>query len=86
MTKAEKKQLCVGCRNNRYNKGRGFCERPGIDAPVTCDECWHMGSARVVKRKEVSISQVPPWTQAPIRTLSCYSRPGYVYVEPDRTY
>jgi hypothetical protein len=22
--------------------GRGFVEREGIDAPVTCDHCWHL--------------------------------------------
>jgi hypothetical protein len=83
VSKAEKKKLCVGCRNNRYNMGPGYCEQPGIDAVVTCDECWLLAGAKVVMKKRVSMSQVPPWTQAPIKTLSCKSEPGYVYVNKD---
>ena len=86
MNKADKKKLCAGCRNNRYNMGAGYCERPGIDAPVTCDECWNLASARVVQRKLVPISQTPPWTQIPLRMLSCYSADGYVAVEATRTH
>ena len=36
-----KMEVCPGCSHERYNC-RGTCERPGIDAPVTCDRCWHM--------------------------------------------
>lgn len=63
----------------------GMCERPGIDAVVTSDECFSFASARVVRRKKVPIHQVPPWNQTPIRTLSCYSRSGFVYVDPKQT-
>lgn len=35
------KQFCAGCRHDRYNH-KGLCERPGIDAPVTSDYCWHL--------------------------------------------
>lgn len=85
ISKREKKKLCAGCRNNRYNMGVGFCERPGIDAVVTSDECWSLESATVVKMKMVSVSQTPPWNQTPIKTLSCKSVPGYVFIDPKRT-
>jgi hypothetical protein len=85
-TKSEKKKLCSGCRNNRYNMGVGFVERQGIDAVVTCNECWSLATAKIVKRKRVSISQVPPWTQKPIKTLSCKSETGYVYVNAEKTH
>lgn len=39
-------QACPGCRYDRYNH-RGMCERPGIDAPVTSDEC--MFAERFIK-------------------------------------
>ncbi|MBK9497222.1 MAG: hypothetical protein IPO08_22435 [Xanthomonadales bacterium] len=84
ISKREKKKLCSGCRNNRYNMGAGFCERPGIDAVVTADECWNLESATVVKKKMVSISQTPPWLQAPIKTLSCKSVSGYVFIDAKR--
>ena len=36
-----KRDACVGCRNDRYNQPEGFCERPGIDAPVAGTGCWN---------------------------------------------
>ena len=36
-----KSEVCPGCRQDRYNH-KGMCERPGIDAPVICEKCWHM--------------------------------------------
>ena len=36
-----KQTICPGCRQDRYNH-KGLCERPGIDAVVTSDNCWHM--------------------------------------------
>jgi hypothetical protein len=82
MNKADKLELCSGCRNNRYNMGKGYCERPGVDSPVTCTECWNLEGATVVRRRLVPYSQTPPWEQAPVRVLSCYSREGYACVEP----
>lgn len=35
------KHLCSGCRSDRYNH-KGTCERSGIDAPVTSDNCWSL--------------------------------------------
>lgn len=85
MTKNEKKKMCSGCRNNRYNMGVGYSERTGIDAVVTCEECWSLETAKVVLKKMVSISQQPPFTQKPIKVLSCYSVPGYVFIDKDKT-
>lgn len=44
--------VCPGCRSNRYNMGKGFCERPGIDAVVTSDECWSLRSLPRYDRKQ----------------------------------
>lgn len=85
MNKQDKKKMCSGCRNNRYNMGRGFVEREGIDAVVTSDECWNLKDSRVVSKKRVSISQTPPFTQSPVKVLSCYSESGYVYIDKNRT-
>lgn len=85
MKKSEKKKMCSGCRNNRYNMGRGFVENAGIDAIVTCDECWNLESATVVMKKRVSLSQYPPFTQKPIKVLSCYSQPGYCFIDKNAT-
>lgn len=84
MNKQDKKRMCSGCRNNRYNMGKGFVEREGIDAVVTVDECWSLKDAKVVLNKRVSISQTPPFTQSPIKVLSCYSESGYVYIDKNR--
>lgn len=82
-TTREKKKMCVGCRNNRYNMGVGFVERAGIDAPVTVDECWHLKSATIVKKRLVSISQVPPWRNVKSKYLSCFSMPGYFLTDKE---
>ena len=44
----ETKKLCAQCRQNRYNMGRGFVERPGIDAVVMCDHCWLLDPAKAL--------------------------------------
>lgn len=36
-----KNEVCPGCKQDRYNH-KGMCERPGIDAPVISEKCWHM--------------------------------------------
>lgn len=47
-TKEETKRLCAGCRYERYNFGKGYVERPGIDAPVVTDYCWHLDPEKAV--------------------------------------
>ena len=74
MTKEEKLKKCVGCRQDYYN---GNNER-GIK------ECWMLGKTRLVLRKKISINQVPPWKQKPIKVLSCYQQRGYVFWAPDK--
>ena len=83
MNKSDKKKMCAGCRNNRYNMGNGFVERAGIDAVVTVDECWSLETAKVVLKKRVSISQTPPFLQKPQKTLDCKSEVGYAYLSKD---
>jgi len=43
-----KRNVCAGCRDDRYNRGIGFVEREGIDAPVTCDKCWSLKPENIV--------------------------------------
>lgn len=41
-----KKNVCRGCRQDRYNH-QGMCERPGIDAVVTSEKCWHLNPGNI---------------------------------------
>jgi len=71
----DKKEYCCGCRDSFY-KGNN---------PYGIKECWSFKDAKVVSKKEVPVTQVPPWKQKPKKVLSCYHRDGYVYVGPDKT-
>ncbi len=76
MTKEDKKQLCAGCYNDEYNQGLGGA-----------NECFYFKKARVCKKKEVHIDDVPPWKHQRIfKTLTCYRKPRFVYIDPERTY
>lgn len=75
MTKHEKKQMCVGCRNNFYNGNNNL----GVT------ECWNFPTAKIVSRKKVGLWDTPPWEHQPVvKTLSCHHEQGYVFVEPHR--
>lgn len=74
MNKTERLKYCIGCRNNFYNDNNS----------LDIKECWSLKDAKMVSKKEVHIDQVPPWTQKPIRLLSCFHKDGFWYVEPDR--
>ena len=76
MTKQEKQKHCQGCRNNFYNGNNHY----------KIKECWSLDKAGIVRRKEVSIHQVPPWEQKAERFLDCYRKKGYVYTHPERTH
>ena len=67
------KKHCNGCYNDVYNHGCGGAK-----------ECWSLKGAKLIKRKEVHISQVPPWEQAARSFPDCYRRPKYVYVGAER--
>jgi hypothetical protein len=69
------KTHCIGCYNNFYNGNNGY----GIQ------ECWSLKDAKFIKRKRVSINQVPPWTQKAGDYPNCYRESGYVFVGPDQT-
>jgi len=76
MTNKEKEKHCTGCRNNIYNDGgpRGHT-----------DQCWSLDKAKIVKKKEVHVSEQPPWNNCKVKKVpNCYSKPKYVYVDPDR--
>jgi hypothetical protein len=75
MTKAEKLKHCAGCTENFYNGNN----------PLGVKECWYLPKARLMLRKRVGLWQRPPWTQDPVKTLSCKHEQGYVYVRKDQT-
>ena len=71
LSKAEKKRRCQGCRNNRYNMGAGYVERKGIDAPVTCSECWSLATATAANKLiYYSPNDIKPTLKR--GTLSCW--------------
>lgn len=69
------KSNCSGCEQNFYNGNN----------PYGVKECWSFKEAKVIFRKRVSISQVPPWKQKAQRLPSCYQQKGYVFVGPNVT-
>ncbi len=69
------KEMCKGCEDNFYNGNNQY--------GIKC--CWNYKTARIVKRRQVHYSQVPPWNQDPIKVLSCMRIKGYALVDPKRT-
>ncbi len=68
------KANCLGCENNFYNGNNTY----GVE------ECWSFKTAKLVKRKKVSINQRPPWKQKPGIYPDCYHCKGHVFVNGDR--
>jgi hypothetical protein len=71
----DKLRHCEGCNDDFYNGHNNL----GIQ------RCWHLDKAKLLIKKEVSIHAIPPWTNEPREVLSCYTRPGFIYVDKDRT-
>ena len=67
------KKHCRGCYDDVYNNGCGGAK-----------ECWLLKSAKLIMRKEVHISQRPPWKQPAKKLPSCYHKPQFVFVAADR--
>ena len=67
---------CAGRYDNFYNGNNHL----GVE------ECWSLKTAKVVRKKRVPISQVPPWKQAPVKVPSCYKQAGYIFVGPNQEY
>ncbi len=65
------KSMCDGCCNDIYN------HPPKVGQ--------NFKSAKVVSRKKVSINQVPPWNQKPIKVLDCRRESGYCLIRPEIT-
>lgn len=64
-------QHCEGCRDDIYN--------------TDTRTCFHLKSAKLVKKRRVGTSQCPPWNNCPIvQVPSCYKHGGYVFMDPDR--
>jgi hypothetical protein len=76
LTKKEKLQRCAGCEDDFYNGNNNL----GVK------ECWRLKDAKLIKRKQVHIDQVPPWNQEPIETLDCYRVKKCVFVDAKRTH
>jgi len=68
------KSKCIGCEDDFYNGKNDL----GVK------ECFRLSTAKVISLKQVSVSQVPPWTQKPGKFPSCYRVRGYVFVDPKR--
>ena len=73
MTKKEKLKHCAGCDDDFYNGNN----------PLGVSECWSLNDAKLVWKREIHISQCPPFTQKPRRFFNCYRRPQYVYVKKE---
>lgn len=76
ITKTKKLEYCQGCHSDFYN-GKN---------PYKIKECRNLDSAKLVSKKKVPMSQVPPWNQPPIKVLNCCHYDGYVLVEPTVTH
>ncbi|KKM72983.1 hypothetical protein LCGC14_1415130 [marine sediment metagenome] len=76
LSKKDKLRFCAGCKNNFYNGNNH----------LNIEECWSFKSSKVVMRKKVYIDQYPPWNQKPIKILSCFHQPRYVFVGPKQTH
>lgn len=75
MRKARMKH-CSGCNDNFYNGNN----------PHGVKQCWLLDKARLVRRKQVHINDIPPWTCQPVVVVpDCYRKRGYVFIEPRRT-
>lgn len=76
LSKEDKLKYCTGCHSNFYNGNNQM----GIK------ECWSLKDAKLVAKKKVSMSQVPPWKQPAIKVLDCCHYDGYVLVGPKQEY
>ena len=77
MTKEEKLKHCNGCEDDFYNHNLASNSELG---------CWRLEKAKLVSRKKISINQIPPWKQKPIKVLFCYRQKGFVFWAPNKEY
>jgi len=64
---------CEGCEDNFYNGNN----------PYGIKECWSFETSKLVWKKQVHISQRPPWKQKPIKVPDCYHIKQYVFVSEE---
>ncbi len=69
------KRDCSGCEDNFYNGNNNL----GVK------ECWNFTSAKMIKRKQVGMNDVPPWTWEPETYPSCYRKKGYVFIDCEKS-
>jgi hypothetical protein len=73
---------CVDCYNDRYNHP-GLCERPGVDAPVTSEQCWRLAEAKLITGFKLSVNAPMNDKKAyqRVRVPSCYRQMGFIFLE-----
>ena len=68
-----RKSDCCGCYNNFYNGHN----------PYGIETCWSLQDARLVRRKRVSVNDIPPWDWQPVVIVPhCYRESGYIHINP----
>jgi hypothetical protein len=65
------KKHCVGCYNDFYNYG-------GVNGNTK--QCWMLKDAKLIKRKEVHIEQMPPYNQKAEFFPNCYRKQRFAYI------
>ena len=69
------KEMCLGCSDDFYNDKN----------PYGVKECWGYRDAKIVLKKLVPMDMEPPWQMIPTKILSCYQKPGFARIDPERT-
>lgn len=71
---------CSGCRDNFYNHNN-----MGLNVVDGKPRCWSLADATMVRAMDIHIDQRPPYKGIPLTSRpSCYKRPRFVRVLPER--
>jgi len=69
----EKMHGCAGCTEDFYNGHN----------PLGVSMCWHLPTAKLVRKIRVRINQRPPWNGNPVRVFHCRHESGVVLMSPE---
>ena len=74
VTAALKKKMsrCAGCTEDFYNGHN----------PMGVSMCWHLPSAKMVKKVRVGINERPPWNGKPVSVFNCRHERGVCLFTP----